>query len=124
MEAMDGPVNFGSRDRWWGLLVEGYENEPNYQCNYNFPYYKEFFELYGFQLYFNQLTFARKVMEPLSEKLDKKAKLISRDPDYSFRFIPKSEIDKLPEYLRTVIIKHGPIVQKIQSLATRRLCSW
>src|SRR5215207_4478763 len=23
MEAIDGPVNFGSRDRWWGLLVEG-----------------------------------------------------------------------------------------------------
>src|SRR5690606_28585039 len=22
MEAMDGPVNFGSRDRWWGLLIE------------------------------------------------------------------------------------------------------
>jgi len=23
MEAMDGPINFGDRDRWWGLLVEG-----------------------------------------------------------------------------------------------------
>jgi hypothetical protein len=21
MEAMDGPINFGPRDRWWGLLV-------------------------------------------------------------------------------------------------------
>ena len=46
MEAMDGPINFGSRDRWWGLLVDGYEKEPNYQCNYNFPYYKDFFEAY------------------------------------------------------------------------------
>src|SRR5882757_5287177 len=36
MEAMDGPVNFGSRDRWWGLLVEGFQYEPNYQTNYNF----------------------------------------------------------------------------------------
>ena len=105
MEAMDGPINFGSRDRWWGLLVEGFENEPNYQCNYNFPYYQDFFESYGFQLYFNQLTFARKVMEPLSEKLDKKARLVAADPNYSFRFIPKSEIDKLPEYLRIVYNK-------------------
>src|SRR5437879_5548558 len=31
MEAMDGPVNFGSRDRWWGLLIEGFDKEPNYQ---------------------------------------------------------------------------------------------
>jgi hypothetical protein len=25
MQAMDGPVNFGERDRWWGLLVKGFE---------------------------------------------------------------------------------------------------
>ena len=105
MEAMDGPINFGSRERWWGLLVEGFENEPNYQCNYNFPYYKEFFESYGFQLYFNQLTYARKVMEPLSEKLQYKANLIARDPNYSFRYIHRNEIDKLPEYLRIVYNK-------------------
>jgi hypothetical protein len=105
MEAMDGPINFGSRDRWWGLLVEGFENEPNYQCNYNFPYYQTFFETYGFQLYFNQLTFARKVMEPLSEKLDKKAKLVARDPNYSFRYIHKNELHKLAEYLRLVYNK-------------------
>ena len=105
MEAMDGPINFGSRDRWWGLLVEGFENEPNYQCNYNFPYYKEFFESYGFQLYFNQLTFARKVMESLSEKLEKKARLVAADPNYSFRYISKKELHKLPEFLRIVYNK-------------------
>src|SRR6478609_4325947 len=46
MEAMDGPINFGNRDRWWGLLIEGHDREPNYQCNYNFTYYKDFFEAY------------------------------------------------------------------------------
>src|SRR5690348_15022320 len=34
MEAMDGPVNFGERDRWWGLLTEGFY-EPLYGMNYN-----------------------------------------------------------------------------------------
>ncbi|HRI79881.1 MAG TPA: hypothetical protein PLR06_10140 [Cyclobacteriaceae bacterium] len=105
MEAMDGPINFGSRDRWWGLLVEGFENEPNYQCNYNFPYYQNFFESYGFQLYFNQFTYARKVMEGLSPRLDHKAKLVARDPNYSFRFIAKKELHKLPEYLHDVYNK-------------------
>jgi hypothetical protein len=23
MQAMDGPINFGERDKWWGLLVSG-----------------------------------------------------------------------------------------------------
>src|SRR6476619_3301551 len=25
MEAMDGPLNFGERDRWWGLVKEGFK---------------------------------------------------------------------------------------------------
>lgn len=66
MEAMDGPINFGERDKWWGLLVEGFK-EPLYGMNYNFPYYQKLFEDYGFQVYFYQLCFGRGVHSPLSE---------------------------------------------------------
>ena len=102
MEAMDGPVNFGSRDRWWGLLIEGFDREPNYQCNYNFPYYQNFFEAYGFQVYFYQLTFARKVKDPLHPRLAEKAAIIARDPDYTFRYIGKDEMPRLAEYIHQV----------------------
>ena len=34
MEAMDGPINFGERDRWWGLVTEGFK-PPIYLMNYN-----------------------------------------------------------------------------------------
>jgi hypothetical protein len=105
MQAMDGPINFGSRDRWWGLLIEGYDRDPNYQCNYNFPYYQTFFEAYGFQVYFYQLTFHRMVMEPLAPRLHEKAEMMGKDPDYEFRHISKSEIDKLPEWLLSVYNK-------------------
>jgi hypothetical protein len=104
-QAMDGPINFGSRDRWWGLLIDGYDREPNYQCNYNPPYYKDFFEAYGFKEYFKQLTFARKIIDPLSPKLAYKADLIAKDPDYEFRHLRKDEIGKLGEYLRAVYNK-------------------
>jgi hypothetical protein len=102
MEAMDGPVNFGSRDRWWGLLIEGFDREPNYQCNYNFAYYKGFFEAYGFQVYFYQHTYARLVNEPLDARLAEKANITAGDPDFEFRHINKDEIDKLPEYILKV----------------------
>jgi len=102
MEAMDGPINFGSRDRWWGLLIKGFDREPNYQCNYNFPYYKDFFEDYGFQVYFYQLTFGREVLRPLSPKLYRKAQLVAKDPDYNIRYLGKSELHRLPELLLTV----------------------
>jgi len=105
MEAMDGPINFGSRDRWWGLLVDGFDRDPNYQCNYNFPYYKDFFESYGFQTYFEQYTFGRKVMDPVTPRLQDKADRLARNPDYVFRHLKKSELHNLPDYIRIVYNK-------------------
>lgn len=105
MEAMDGPINFGDRDRWWGLLVKGFEYEPNYLCNYNFPYYQRFFENYGFRDYFGQITFARKVMDPLSPKLHEKAERIFRDPKYTFRHLEMKEIERYTEYFHTIYNK-------------------
>jgi hypothetical protein len=54
MKAMDGPINFGERDKWWGLLVEGF-HAPLYGMNYNPPYYQSLFENYGFQVFYNQI---------------------------------------------------------------------
>lgn len=65
MEAMDGPVNFGERDKFWGLLVEGF-TEPLYSMNYNFPYYKALFENYGFKSYFDQLCYSRRTDSEVS----------------------------------------------------------
>ena len=53
MEAMDGPINFGERNAWWGLLVDGF-TPATYEMNYNLPYYKALFENYGFKIYFKQ----------------------------------------------------------------------
>ncbi len=105
MEAMDGPINFGNRDKWWGLLIEGFDQDPNYQTNYNFPYYREFFEEYGFQVYFYQFTYHRSVEGPLSPKLWAKAELIAKDPDYDIRYLRKDEINKLPEYILKIYNK-------------------
>jgi hypothetical protein len=105
MEAMDGPINFGSRDRWWGLLVDGFDRDPNYQCNYNFPYYLDFFESYGFQTYFEQYTFGRKVMDPVTPRLQDKADRLAQNPDYVFRHLQKSELHKLSDYIRIVYNK-------------------
>lgn len=121
MEAMDGPINFGPRDRWWGLLVEGFDLEPNYQCNYNFPYYINFFEAYGFQVYFYQLTYGRKVMGPLSEKLVDKATLVGEDPDYKFDFFRGNDLNKLADDIRVVYnrawAKRGEIAELSQAQA-------
>ncbi|WP_421763737.1 hypothetical protein [Ekhidna sp.] len=102
VEAMDGPINFGDRDNWWGLLVDGFDRPPNYQCNYNFPYYQELFENYGFELYFKQFTFGREVMDPLSDRLYEKAEVAQKNENYTFKHIEKKHLKKYAEDFRTV----------------------
>lgn len=102
MEAMDGPINFGNRDKWWGLLIDGFDLPPNYQCNYNAPYYQTLFEAYGFEVYFYQLTFGRPIDGPLTERLTAKAELVAKDPDYSFSYLKKKDWSTLPEKIRSV----------------------
>lgn len=91
---MDGPVNFGPRDKWWGLLTKGFELEPNYQCNYNFAYYRELFENYGFKVYFEHYTFVRVIADPVHPRLLYKAGLIANNPDYTVEHFRLREFDK------------------------------
>lgn len=106
MEAMDGPVNFGERDKWWGLLVDGF-SPANYNMPWNFPYYQTFFEDYGFQLYFKQYTYMRSVRGVgFDPKMIERAKAILADPEYEFRYLEGKELwGKFPEYFMKVYNK-------------------
>ena len=105
MDAMDGPINFGERNEWWGLQVEGYDIEPNYRCNYNPPYYRELFEAYGWKTYFEQLTFGRKIVGHISKRMFEKAERIAANPKYQFKTLDINRIDKYIEYFHTIYNK-------------------
>ena len=103
LEGMDGPVNFGSRDSWWGLLVEGYEYQPLYGNNYHLPYYKVLFENYGFQNYFNQNSYVwRAEGGVLSEIALEKAHRLLANPDYTIEDMSKTDLSVAAEQLRTI----------------------
>ncbi|TWW02190.1 hypothetical protein [Chitinophaga pinensis] len=104
MGAMDGPINFGERDRWWGLLVEGF-HEPLYCMNFNAPYYKELMENYGFQPFFNQICYAMDVDAQLQEKFYVRHAAISADPNYRAEYINKKHLSKYAEDFTTVYNK-------------------
>src|SRR5690606_24593178 len=105
MEAMDGPINFGDRLNWWGLLVDGFY-EPNYCMPYNFKYYQPLFEGYGFKTYFQQYTYYRKLKEGfLDERLVKVAERTFKNPDFHFEHFKKSNVEKYTEDFRTVYNK-------------------
>lgn len=104
-EAMDGPINFGDRDYFWGCLVEGF-TDPIYNMPYNYPYYQQLFENYGFKDYFKQLTFRRNLIpggfDPI---LHEKAARIYENPDYTFEILDKRKIDRYADDFLTIYNK-------------------
>lgn len=93
MEAMDGPINFGERDRWWGLITDGF-TPPLYCMNYNPPYYVTLFENYGFKLFYNQVCFGLDATKPLAQKTMERHKVHENDPDIYFDTIKKNNLEK------------------------------
>lgn len=105
MEAMDGPINFGDRNEWWGVLAEGF-TEPLYANPYNFPYYKDLFEAYGFYNYFNQHSYFRAmVMGELNPSLGEKAERLFNTPGYKFDYARGKKLVDFAEDFRTVYNK-------------------
>lgn len=102
MEAMDGPINFGDRDKWWGLMVDGFEQEPMYGMSYNPSYYKELFEGYGFQNYYNQYYYYMNVDDPLPEKFPERYEKFNAKPGYSVKHVKLRHLEKYAEDFATV----------------------
>ncbi|HEX8426122.1 hypothetical protein [Hymenobacter sp.] len=136
MAAMDGPINFGDRDQWWGLLIDNFK-APLYTQNYNPPYYRRLFESYGFQLYFKQYTYFRKVQAPLSPQYQQTAARMLNDPNYQFEHLQLRNLPKYAEDFRQIYnkawVKHTGvkemtteqslnIMNKLRPVLDERIC--
>lgn len=96
MKAMDGPINFGENDNFWGLLVEGYTH-PSFGMPYNKTYYEGFFRNYGFEEYFEQVTNHLDLTEPFPERFWKIAEWVRKKPGFEWRHF---EWKKSDQYIR------------------------
>ena len=85
MEAVDGPINFGEKEAYWGLLVMNFTDMNSFRMNYNPPYYHAFFEAYGFRTYYEQLCFRRDLHIPLQQLYKDKASRLLQDHAYTVR---------------------------------------
>jgi hypothetical protein len=101
MLAMDGPVNFGERDKFWGLLVKGFD-EPSYQEPYNTAYYEAFFEKYGFREYFQQHTYRMRKETFAIDRLEKITQRVIRNTSYTFSHFESAKLDKYVHDFATI----------------------
>ncbi|MEI7980943.1 MAG: GNAT family N-acetyltransferase [Bacteroidota bacterium] len=93
MKAMDGPINFGENDVNWGLLVEGFIH-PGFGMSYNPSYYRDFFEVYGFKFYFEQVSNHLDLTKPFPERFWKIAEWCMKKPELSFRHFTYGQADQ------------------------------
>jgi hypothetical protein len=102
MEAMDGPINFGERNQFWGLLIDNFTDPGSYGMNYNPPYYRDFFETYGFGVYFEQYVFKRDMYLPAQPIFVRKYNQMATNPDYRISNIQGVSWEKLAQDFMTV----------------------
>lgn len=101
IQIMEGPVNFGERNAFWGLLIST-DRQPNYMMNHNPNYYIDFFESYGFQLYFKQYSYYLNYHEAKTGKYYEKSAEVRKNPDFSFAYLDTKKLEKFAEDFRTI----------------------
>lgn len=93
MQAMEGPINFGENDSFWGLLVEGF-SPPSYGMNYHPEYYHKFFTSYGFETAYEQITNHLDITKPFPARFTKIANWVASKPGYTFEHFRKNNAEK------------------------------
>ena len=102
MEAVDGPINLGEKDRYWGLLVDNFTALPSYALNYNPAYYERFFRDRGYQTYYEQYIFGRPVQVEIQEPFERKRAQIEARGGYQVITARDLTHDQLAEHFCTV----------------------
>ena len=102
MEAMDGPINFGEKQEFWGLLVDNFTSPSSYMMNYNPEYYKSLFEDYGFKLYYYQYIFKRDLYVPAQPVFVRKYNQMNADPNYRISNVRKMSPETIATNFRSV----------------------
>ena len=102
MEAMDGPINFGDKNNYWGLMVENFEEPPSYALNYNPPYYRALFENYGFQTYFEQYVYSRPLRQAVEPVFVRKFNLVMANYKVRISDVRGYSMERIAEDFRAV----------------------
>ncbi|TVR38649.1 MAG: hypothetical protein EA392_09245 [Cryomorphaceae bacterium] len=102
IEAMDGPINFGERNQFWGLLIHNFTDPSSYGMNYNPPYYRTLFENYGFGLYFEQYVYKRDLFIPAQPIFVRKYNQMAFDPKYKITNIQGKSWEQVSQDFMTV----------------------
>lgn len=70
MTEIHGPLGFNTWNKQ-GLVVEGFENLPQFNCLYNYPYYSVFLERMGFSKEVDWIQYIMSARQPVPDKIER-----------------------------------------------------
>jgi hypothetical protein len=100
-----GPVNFGEKERFWGLLTQGADTPGLYLDNFNPPYYKDFFSAYGFSEDETIHTFKLLLPDMPVERLQAAADRSAQRSGYSYRHFEWPQQDELAAHIHSIYVQ-------------------
>lgn len=93
MNEIHGPLYYNTLGKQ-GMLVEGYENIPPFNCYYNYPYYNELVEALGFKKECDWVQYKVKDDVGVPEKAERVAKLVQQRYNIKIGSIDKMKKNK------------------------------
>ncbi|MBQ9310354.1 MAG: hypothetical protein IJ222_05745 [Bacteroidales bacterium] len=97
MDTIHGPLYYNTLGKQ-GMLVEGYENIPPFNCLYNYPYYNDLMEQLGFVKECDWLQYRMVANHGVPEKARRVAKIV--EERYKLHFGSLDKLKKDPEMVR------------------------
>jgi GNAT superfamily N-acetyltransferase len=89
---VDGPLNLGENDQYWGLLTDGFER-PSFGMNWNPPYLLAFFEAASYQPYYEQHTNFIDLRQGLPDRFHKIANYVAAKSKVQLAHFEPSRFD-------------------------------
>ena len=100
MNILRGPATFSTNDPC-GLLVDGFDYEPQFMMGYNAQYYQKLIENYGFKKAKDLWSFIKTVDEPLPEKVAKIVEFVKKRYKFTIRSVDmKNLVTEINHYKR------------------------
>jgi GNAT superfamily N-acetyltransferase len=93
MDEIHGPLYYNTFGKQ-GMLIEGYENIPPFNCLYNFPYYRDFVEELGYEKECDWLQYRLVANHGVPDKARRVSKIVQERYKLHFGSLDKLKKDK------------------------------
>jgi len=93
MTEIHGPLYYNTLGKQ-GMLVEGFDNIPPFNCLYNYPYYNDFMSALGYVKECDWVQYKVRADQPLPEKVTRIAGLLKERNNITIGSIDKLKKDK------------------------------